>query len=661
MKGIFRKVLVFYFLTALQIPICCQEKSLSDLIASIAEELAEKENEMVLQELYSDMLSELSQDPVKINTGDKDEIGRLFFLTDFQVSMLADHVRSTGNIVSIAEISNLPGFTRLVAEMISPFITLGDMKASANYKDITRQSLLANFIIKPGTYDAGLEGSQLKSLFRYKITAGRLSGNLTAEKDAGEKFLTGRPPVPDFLSANISWRGTGIIRRIVIGDFSARYGLGTCLNTGWQMSYSLTSPVIISVRDELRPYSSSDENSFFRGAALAANINRFDISFFLSLNRVDGTLNPFDSAVSPSVKSLLRTGYHNTPSTISSKDAVVETAAGVSLSWSSRFFRSGAVFSENRFSLPVFPDSTGPGYPFSFRGDRSRLFSAYYSGSLKKVIFSGEMSLAGTASLPAVVQAVAFRPSGRLNINFMLMYFPPGFTVFHGNAGGSYLYGGNESRVYGSFQYEAAKYLFISGGCEVIQYKWLRYRSTAPSSSARYEIRARFNPPGKAGLEIVVGSKSRMYDLRDGPGIPAPVLHQTISAKAQGVYRVSENLKIIFRADFRKAGPGGSTGIMMLQEVIFSLRKVPLSFWSRYCIFRTDDYVSAIYTWEHDLLYSFSVPAMYGTGSHGYLMIKLEPFRNAEMRFKYGYSRVSGEDSPAEIINEFKSQFCLRF
>ena len=65
----------------------------------------------------------------------------------------------------------------------------------------------------------------------------------------------------------MAYNGKGFIKRIIIGDFSARFGQGTNINTGMRMGLSLTSPGYMSAGNEIRPYTSTDENNFFRGMA----------------------------------------------------------------------------------------------------------------------------------------------------------------------------------------------------------------------------------------------------------------------------------------------------------------------------------------------------------------------------------------------------------
>ncbi|MCK7538867.1 MAG: hypothetical protein MZV63_51970 [Marinilabiliales bacterium] len=69
-------------------------------------------------------LDELKESPVNINSGDAKEISRLFFLTEFQVMVLADHVRRNGNVVTLYELALLPAFDRNTVMLMAPYISL---------------------------------------------------------------------------------------------------------------------------------------------------------------------------------------------------------------------------------------------------------------------------------------------------------------------------------------------------------------------------------------------------------------------------------------------------------------------------------------------------------------------------------------------------------
>ena len=107
-----------------------QDEKVSDIIASIAEELADDETDPEAAAIYTEKLYDLIEKPVRINSADESELSRLFFLTDFQVKALADYIHSTGKIFSLYEIANVPGFDRDLVRMIFPFLSLDQEKYS---------------------------------------------------------------------------------------------------------------------------------------------------------------------------------------------------------------------------------------------------------------------------------------------------------------------------------------------------------------------------------------------------------------------------------------------------------------------------------------------------------------------------------------------------
>jgi hypothetical protein len=103
------------------------------------------------------------------------------------------------------------------------------------------------------------------------------------------------------LTGYLSCTGTGVIRKVIIGDYGGRFGMGTNINTGLRSGLSLTASGYLSGGDDLRPYTSTDENYFFRGGAVQFQLKRIGLSLFCSLNKIDATV---DSAGNGSAASI---------------------------------------------------------------------------------------------------------------------------------------------------------------------------------------------------------------------------------------------------------------------------------------------------------------------------------------------------------------------
>lgn len=654
------KILSIFLLILITFKSFGQDEKVSDIISSIAEELADDETYPEAVAMYAEKLYDLIEKPVRINYADESELSRLFFLTDFQVKALAEYIHSTGKIISLYEIATVPGFNNDLARMISPLISLNTEKTVNSEPVRLRTNLLSSFSSRFPASVTSSPGSPWKSLTRYKFTAGRISGGLTAEKDAGEKLLSGKPPLPDFLSASIAWTGKGILRKVIAGDFGARFGMGTSINTGLRTGLSLTQSGYLSGGDEIKPYTSTDENIFFRGVAAQFQIRKTGLSFLYSINRIDATLDTAENGSDLFIETFQRSGLHNNASSLGKKDAVTEYCFIMNVSTDFKTFRTGIVWTGSRFSLPVAKTDPQPEDIYDFEGTVNLTATAYYKAILGKMLFYGEVSSNLNQKL-AVVQGLSFRPSDRLSMNLLYRDYDPGFTSFHGKGLFSSSAGDNVRGIFGNFVFEAARHLFISAGCDLRFYPWLKYRCSAPSAAVSREVRIKYLPSENITTEAVYSYRFSMLNRRESGGIKKQEDIISRSVKGTMKYSPANNLTFGVRLDYKIAHPGSNRGMLLLQDINYKFRKVPVSVWLRYCIFKTDSWDSRLYTYENDLLYSFSIPALSGEGSRSYIMVDWRAAKFIDLRIKYGITELQKNHDSWIETEELKLQARIWF
>ncbi|MFH0842429.1 MAG: hypothetical protein V1903_07395 [Bacteroidota bacterium] len=636
-----------------------QVKEKADLITEIAENLAGDESDPESAVQFAEVMDELAGDPVEINSGDEAELSRLFFLSVFQVKAIIDHTNKTGNIVSEYEIASIPGFDRHTVEMMIPFISLKTTEKNLPEKLRFNNSLITNFALKPGEHDTTMPGSQLKFLTKYKVAAGPFSAGFTTEKDPGEKCFSGSPPLPDFHSSYIAWSGKGALRKIIAGDYSARFGQGTNINTRMSTGISLTAPGYMTGRDEIRPYTSADENNFFRGAATELSFNNIGVSLLFSHRKTDASAAAEDSG-ELYITSLYRSGLHNTESSIMKKDILPETFFGGNIYLNISPVRIGMTWSESRFSIPLALAGSDPADLYKFNGKRTGVVSAYYNSLVRRIVLYGEISSDYSRDL-AVVQGITIRPSDRLQISFLYRDYSPGFVTFHGRGPGSGSSMSDEKGLLGNFTFEAARYFFISAGCDIVRFPWLKYRTGYPSIAMKQEIRLRFVPDDKLSIEASYNLKYSMSDKDVEYGLAGIEERTARTFKAVFRYSPSGNLFVSTRIDYKTTDETGSHGMMLLQEIKYSFRLMPVTIWLRHSVFMTDDWDSRIYAYENDLLHSFSIPALSGDGSRSYIMAEWEIGDKAELRVKYGVTSTTDDSGLTEDKDEIKLQFRFWF
>ncbi len=651
---------ILLFTSFSEFPLVCQEKQLSETIINIAEDLASDETDPEAVSVFIERLEELAENPVRINSEDENEIPRLFFLSDFQIITLRNHVKSSGEIVSAFEIATIPGFDRALTEIMLPFINISPGADPAPDSVILRNTLQVNLMTRPGETDTSCLGNQWKVLIKYKAGAGRFSGGFTMEKDPGEKLIYGSFPQPDFLSGYLSYSGRGTIKKIVAGDFSARFGQGTNINTGMRSRMPLTATGYLSGRDEIRSYTSTDENNFFRGIAGTFSLKNFEFSMLFSRKSVDATIVMSDDSTLRFAENLYSSGLHNTQSSMLKKDAIISTDYGTGLTLNLKSVRAGMVWSATRFNVPFGKSSPNPLDLFRFSGMRNSVYTIYYSSQFGRFLMYGEIS-SNDLRNNALIQGITLRPSDRLTLNVLFRSYSPGFATFHGKGPGYGTATGNEYGLTGNFTFEAAKHLFIMAGSEICYFPWLKYRSSSPSLAKRYEVRFNYAPSDNFSSDFTYSFRFNMLEGNSEYGIPRASENTIQSFKGTIKYSPNTNLILSARIDYRITEPGTGRGMMLLQDVNYRFRKFPLRLWLRYCIYNTTDWNSRVYAYENDLLYSFSIPAFSGRGSRSYLMSEWEIGDFAELRIKYGITSTLINGLLYEERDEIKLQLRVRF
>jgi hypothetical protein len=383
-----------------------------------------------------------------------------------------------------------------------------------------------------------------------------------------------------------------------------------------------------------------------------------EFSLLYSKNNIDATLGTSSGYSNDNIENLYKSGTHNTSSLLLKKDAVSESVMGMNLSYNLRNARIGIAWSKNRFSLPLKPDYNYPEKIFSFSGETNNVISFYYNSMIKKILLYGEVS-ANDIKKYAIVQGISLRPSDRLIINFLFWKYAPGYTSFHGKGPGGSSGSYSEQSLLGNFTFEAARHLFITAGCYIQHFPWLKYRCSSPTLGVKREVGIKYMPTEKLVFDWKYSYRFSMIDNTATNRIP--VMKQVISGSLKFVakYSLYDNLTLGTRIDYRIVHPSESKGVLLLEDLNYRIRSIPVSFWLRYCIFSTDDYDSRIYTWENDLLYTFNIPALYGNGSRFYFMAGWKITNRAELRFKYGILSDSDTQGVFTDIDEFRLQLKL--
>lgn len=629
--------------------VLCQEQNAA--IMEAAEGVFALSDEADLSSLLEE-LAQLKESPVDINSGDEKEISRLFFLTEFQVIVLADHVRKNGNVQTIYELALLPAFDRNTVMLMAPYISLKPSDETRG-RSYGRTQITVTASTRFGDAYEGNDGT--RSLLKLKHEHGRFGFGLTAENDPGEKFTFERTPGCDFLSGYLEMGGRGVIKSVIIGDYKLRLGEGLAFNSGQWMGSWLSAPSFISGRSSASPYTSTEENNFLRGISLVLGNRNYGAVIFSSLNRIDARLILNEDSLATGISNLVRGGLHTTASQLSARNSLTETVAGLHLTAGTEKVRGGLTAAATYFSLPFIPDKIRPENLHDFEGARLLNFAADFRTGTGPLLLFAEAGLSMPGSW-ATIAGFRAKPSSRVTFNLLARWFSPDYHAFHYGAYKAGSGSGNETGLAASVHLEVARHLFITAGADQYRIPAPRYRSASPSYGSRIEIKGEYLPRDDLSMRFSYTSSSREYDISSETGMASSMTHTRHQAGFVFDCEPAPGLRLTTRISCSFISPSREKGYLLCQDMTHSFRKIPVRVWFRYALCTTGGWDSRLYAWENDLLSSFSVPALYSEMTRSFIMVSWKPADNLEARLKYAYTHT-----PGGLRQEVKCQVRISF
>ncbi len=651
------------------------------------------ESEIDISEIVSN-LEYYQKHPVNLNTASYDDIAALGILNDIQIKNLLDHINKDGKLLNVYELQTIDGFDQDIITRILPYIliTNNDNARLFKFKDVFKYGT-SNLTYRyqrilekqkgyqkvsdsvrqqnPGSYYLGSPDKMyLKYRFNYY---NNVKIGLTCEKDAGEEFFKGTNPYGfDFYSAYISVNNIGILKNLVVGDYSLQFGQGLTLWTSAGFGKGVDAVCIKKIASGVSPYSSVYENGYMRGIAFTLAYKHFEFSGFYSHKKLDGNLiNDTLGNAETYISSLPEDGQHNTLLSIAKKHQVTEQIFGGHLAYKTRALNIGLTAYQTNLGEPLI--KTWQAYnQFEFSGSRNFNIGIDYSYIFRNFSLFGETSRSqngGFATLNGLMASinsylsmvVLYRNYER---NYQSMY-----TTAFGQSNNSF----NETGLYTGIVFKPHYKIQLSAFADYYHYPWLKYQVNAPSSGYDLNLSMEYKPTKKIQINLRYKFENAQQNSSDAE---AP-LNYLIPVNRQN-YRfniswpASDAITLINRIEvvhYRKLPAQPETGCFLSQDIRYRSLKNPFAASFRFSVFDTHSYNSRIYVYENDVLGAYSFPVLYDKGIRYYLMLQYKLGRHIDIWLRFAqtfYSNKSIISSGLTQINgntqtEVKAQIRFSF
>ena len=651
-------------------------RTFDDILETITDGLDEEAD-------FGSMLEDLEnyyENPMNINNATEDELKKLHLLNDFQIQQILDYRQKTGSIVSIFELNSLQGFNRELLEKAEPFISFepGGIRPSADFGNRIRQELMIRSTqivekqkgFKPGEDSLPkYEGSAEKIYTRYKFVLGdKINAGITAEKDPGESFFSGSDKAGfDYYSAHISITTNSFIHKITLGDFIVQSGQGLVLWQGFAQHKPDDALNIFKNPQGIRPYTSTDENRFFRGLATTLKMKHWNLELFLSYKKRDANTEYADSSNHPAYFTSLQTsGYHRTENEIADERSLTETASGAVLTYRRDRFKLGTTFFYQEFNIPLVREDKPYNY-FRFTGKENYNLGIDYYYVTGKYQFTGEAAVSKSGGI-ALIQGIEAHLHEQATLTFLFRHFDKDYHSPEGNAFAESSGNINETGLFAGINLLPLKNFRVTGCSDYYRSRWLTYTTTAPAGGMDFIFRLDYIPAKNIRLYFQLKNEKKEVKTTENEKY---INQQSNTGKAR-IHFIFDPIEVIkFRSRFEYSfdKPAKENGIMAYQDILFIPKKIRLSAQVRFAFIHTDSYNTRIYAYENDLLNNFSIPAYYGKSFRAYLNTKYKITNWWEVWFKVSNTYYPGENTigsgynaiEGENITEVKIQFRFRF
>ncbi len=646
--------------------------NLEMILESVLENLDEESDISVITE----DLEELAETPLNINRATAQELSRLHLLDEVQIQKLLDYRKNFGPFYSIFEMNRIDGFSPGLLTRIEPFIWFGpeekeperlaDRIKYGNHQVLARSMAT---IQKPAGYKEKpdgtipFEGDRFRQYTRYRFQShDNISVGFTAEKDPGEAFLAGSNRHGfDFCSGHFSVKVSPTIQNITVGDFLVRSGQGLVLWQGFSTGKSLNTLAVSKTGQGIRPFTSTDENLFFRGAATSLNFGKATIGLFYSRKNDDANL-VFSGSSATHFSSLQTSGYHRTASEIADEKSVKHTNMGVVANWNFAFLKIGSTFLYQQFELP-FIRSDQLYNLFRFSGKENFTAGADYLLSKGKYQLFGEAAISKSKG-KAVVQGAVARLHDQVSVSALFRHFGKNFHGHWASPFAESSSAANESGFYLGAKVLPVKFVTLSAYSDFYRSDWVGYTTAGPSVGHDVSAQADFQVSKKWNFCFRYKNEEKDQKQTEGERVVNRP-EQIQKARFHLQYQPSEKVTLKTRAELvHYEGAMKENGIMVFQDVQFSPVAVPLNLSARVSWFSTAGYNTRIYAFENDLLYTFSVPAFSGKGIRTYLNMKYTISKHLDCWLKLGntfqYDRESISSGYSEINGKNKTEIKIQ-
>jgi hypothetical protein len=631
-------MILFHFAT---LPVAAQEEepASSELLENFFRD-NEAASESDAQQ-FLENLDLLLDHPLDLNSASREDLAALHLLQEIQLENFIAYRTQFGPLLNIYELQAIPTWELSDIRRVLPFTKISSSLDTRNvpwwngfYRGENELLLRGGFPDPPNYSTFGqsrsVEGGPYAVAVRYRHTFdGRLRFGFTAESDPGEAiFNKSNPKGFDFYSAHLFVQNVNArVKAIALGDFSARFGQGLLLQTGFSPGKSAETVSVARGGRKLNAYGAFGETFFLRGAATTLSLGKhLEITALISNRRRDGNVQYPDSTDQEAsdilFTSLQTSGYHRNSSEIADEKSLRESMGGVSTTF---HWRNGQITANGlyiAYDKPWNP-TPAPYRQFTFRGKNLGSASVDYHWRWRNFFVFGESARSDNGGL-ASVQGLLLSAHRNVTLSAVQRSLSKDYQSIYAAPFAESSGANNENGLFLGADIRWIRRWQLNFYADAWRHPWLRFGVSSPSRGREFLARLQWQKSKTFSAYILWQSETKEHDsnLAELPGL---VENRRDRIRLHAISKVNRSLELRSRVEwttFQVANLKPSQGYIAYQEAVVKIMGSPVSGSVRYTVFDTEDYDTRVYAFEKDLFSAVSIPAFAGSGTRYYVNLQ---------------------------------------
>ncbi len=636
----------------------CQRPT-SQTVSRIIENILEEKDQALD---YSDLVTSLNhyyENPLSLNKASKDELLSLPFLNVPQVNGIIAYRDQYDGFTTVYELQAVSSLDRKTIKWLLPFVNTRKEKdrIAINLKNLTQfgnhdiflrgERLLEKVkgqriadTASSRENNKGYLGSPLDLYTRYQYTlSDRISLGFTAEKDAGEEFFQGSQSQGfDYYSGHLFMKDIGPLKSLALGDFEAQFGQGLVMASGLSLGKTPNAFGLSKGNEGLDAYTSANENNYFRGIGATWGLKNTKVTGFYSNKLQDANLATQDTLrESRAITSIKSSGMHRRKAELADKNAFRQELAGAHISQDFANLDIGltGLYVKNEKPLSI---SDKLYDQFDWSGKEAWNLGLDYKWLYRNFYFFGEFGYSHSGAVANLNGMLINFPSG-IKLGALYRHYPRNYNAPYGNAFRESGQVSNENGLFLTLQTELFENWQVSTYFDYFKFPWLRFRTDQPSEGREYQTNITYDPGGFEMYWRIKG-QSKVRNLSESEAsVGKTGRYQQWYFRWNLDYKISRNWSFqtrLVHSFYQMEDQSPIRGWLAFQDVRYEVADNDFYVIGRYALFNVDDYQARIYTYENDLLYTFSIPFFQDRGMRYYLLSKLKAWGKLSLWIKAG-------------------------